>query len=268
MKRLFVFLLILIGLTGLFSCKREQPAPPEEVFLSVSFSTTLLPYAAATPATQSVKAGECAEEPVLAAEPTAGYVVIWTSDPSSRTPYDFSRPVEGDLLLYAAETPRTYHVTYLTERGAVPASARTSFTKETPTFSLKEVQLDADEDFGYRFLYWSYFDDPSAVVNEIAQGTEGDVVLRAYIVPVTYDIYYKEAGDVSSLPKKYVYGEQVSLGVPLREGYRFIGWTIYADRQRTPVTTLDAAFVKAHRKALFRGNGSGIGLEANWEVAQ
>ena len=264
MKKVLSFLLILLALFGLFACKEEpEGLPAEETAYTVSFDTSLLPYAASTPEAQTVRAGECAVMPTVSAEPTAGNVLIWTTDPATRVSYDFSAPVTGDLLLYATEIPRSYRVTYLTERGRVPASAVTSFTKETPTFELPTVLLTGDDDFGYRFLCWSYFDDPDSVVSEIEQGTEGDVILSAVIVPVTYEIYYHDAGDVSALPKQYVFGETLSLGAPSGEG--FLGWTIYMDRDRTPVTELTPAFVKEHEKALFYGSGNAIGLQANWE---
>ena len=265
MKRVLVLILIFIALLGLFSCKEKEPTPAPDVFYNVQFTTTLLPYSVMAPATQSVKAGEAATAPTLGAEARAGYVLIWTADPVTLVPYDFTRPVEGDLLLYAAEALRTYKITYLTERGTVPASNPTSFTKETPTFSLGDVRLDYDEDFGYRFLYWCHYDDPNVAVNEIEQGGESDLILRAKIVPVEYEVYYKEAGEEFAGAKTYAFGSTMSLETPLRKGFVFRGWTIYMDAERTPVTSLTAEFVKQHRTALFRGNGSGIGLLANWE---
>ncbi|MBQ7712672.1 MAG: InlB B-repeat-containing protein [Clostridia bacterium] len=266
MKKVLSFLLILLALFGLFACKKDPEEIPPETTYTVSFDTSLLPYAAATPEAQTVRAGECAVMPTVSAEHTAGYVLIWTTDPAGRVPYDFSRAVTGDLLLYATEVPRTYRVTYLTERGTVPASAVTSFTMETPTFELPTVRLTGEDDFGYQFLYWSYFDDPDSVVYEIEQGTEGDVILFAVIEPVTYEIYYHEAGDVSSLPKQYVFGDTLSLVSPSGEG--FLGWTIYGDRDRTPVTELTPAFVREHESALFHGSGNGIGLLANWRESE
>ena len=262
MKRLFAILLLLVSLFCLCSCKKKQEDPPAETIYSVEFSVTLLPYAAVVPGTQSVKAGEKATEPAVSVTPSAGYVVIWTADPSARTPYDFNAAVEKDLLLYAVETPRAYRVTYLTERGTVPASNPTSFTKETETFALKAVTLDQlGADFGYEFLNWSYYDDPDSIVNEIPKGTEGDVILRAKISPIRYDVYYKEC-DLAS--DTYLYGETKALPTPEREGSEFLGWTIYMDGAHTPVTALTPAFVKGNWMALFHGNGSGIGLEANW----
>ena len=265
MKRALAFILIIIALLGLFSCKGKEPVAAPDVYYTVSFTTTLLPYSVMAPASQSVKAGESASAPSFGVEPSGGYVLIWTADPVSLLPYDFTRPVEGDLLLYAAETPRTYRITYLTERGTVPAANPTSFTKETPTFSLAAVRLDYDEDFGYQFLDWSYYDDPNSAVSEIEQGGESDLILRAKITPIEYEVYYKEAGEGFDGAKTYLFGSTMSLESPSREGYVFTGWTIYMDASRTPVTTLTPEFVKQHRAALFRGSGNGIGLLANWE---
>ena len=68
---------------------------------------------AGTPADQTVRAGECAQEPD--APERAGYIFLgWFEDlpgdaegdiPDTRTAWDFGRPVEDDLTLYAGWIP-------------------------------------------------------------------------------------------------------------------------------------------------------------------
>lgn len=260
MRRILPVLLILLLLFGLFSCKNKHDTT-EEVFHEVSFSTALLPYAAVTPESLSVKEGERATEPALDVTPSAGYVVIWTQDATARTAYDFSAPVRASFTLYAVEIPRTYRITYLIERGENAKTNPLTFTKETEPVRLSAPKVD----FGYHFLKWSFFDDRESTVTEIPTGREGDLVLRAVIEPVEYAILYSEAGDSNPNPATYVFGTELPLESPSRTGYRFLGYTIYLDAKATPVTKLTAAFVLEHQDALFKGNGSAIYLQANWE---
>ena len=263
MKRVLGLLLILLLLTGLFACKKKgnDPATEPEVFFEITFSTTLLPYDSTPPESVMVKKGDALLEPTLQTTPTAGNRVIWTQSSAQRTPYDFSAPVEGSFVLYAVEVPRNYTITYLLEIGTNSRKNPTTYSAASETITLVDPILP----LGYLFDKWSYFDDPDSVVTEIEQGTEGDVILRAKIVPIEYEVYYKEAGEGFTGARTYRFGDTMSLESPLRENLAFRGWTIYMDPQRTPVTTLTPEFVKQHKSALFHGNGSGIGLLANWE---
>ena len=259
-----VAILVAIALVGLFSCKQKK-ATPRAATYKVEFSTSLLPYTAEPPVTQTVKTGDRAVEPTTQFAHTAGYVVIWSTSHSAKVAYDFSRPVTQNLYLYAMEVPRSYTITYLwaPERNLSNGNNPTSFTKETPTISLVAPTLDPDKDFGYSFSCWSYADDPTSVVAEIPKGTDGDVILRANLKAINYKIYYKEAENNPN-PTNYLFGTELSLKAPTREGYEFLGFTIYLDSDETPVTALTPEFVKTHAKALFYGNGNQIGLEAHW----
>ncbi len=262
MKRLLAVLLFLVLLLGAVSCKEELPAEEDSSF-TVTFVTTTLPYEAAAPERVTVKKGESTSRPALDAQATAGYVVIWTKDSTKKTPYDFSAAVEEDIVLYAVEVPREYTVTYLMEKGKNSANNPTTFTMATETIVLKEPTMP----FGYRFIKWAYYDDPDSVVDVIEKGTEGDVVLRAVYAPVEYTVTYLEAGEENPNPPTYVFGSTLSLESPLKEGFVFRGFTIAGDVDKTPVTTLTAEFVVAHRTALFYENGT-ICLVANWEVKE
>ena len=262
MKRFLALLLSVLLLLGAVAC-RQKGDSEEEAFYIVSFNTASLPYEATPPAVQSVKQGESVAAPTLDAEPSAGYVVIWTTDVSGKTPYDFSSPVEESFVLYAVEAPRNYTVTYLLERGVNDRSNITSFTMSTATFYLRDPDLTGS--FGYKFIKWAYYDDPESTVTCIEQGTEGDIILRAVIEPVDYLITYFGDSTSNPNPAYYSYGTTLSLERPLREGYRFLGYTIMSDPDRTPVTVLTAEFVEEHRSALFYENGT-IGLKENWEL--
>lgn len=259
MKRIVVLLLLFVLTFGLFSCKKEKPA--EDVFYTVEFSVTSLPGDYAAPTAVSVKEGDKISAPDFSAEATAGYVVVWTKDPLKKVIYDFSSPVTDSFVLYAVEIPKTYNILYLTELGANDRRNPTKYSKATETFPLYEANLP----FGYRFVKWAYFDNPESTVDHIEKGTEGDIVLRAVMKAVTYDIKYVDGGDVNPNPTTYLFGTELSLESPSKEGYRFLGYTITDDRNNTPVTALTSTFVEANRVTLFYENGVTISLKANWE---
>ena len=261
MKRLLAFFLIFVLLLGVASCKRKDPVE-EDVFFTVTFVTTALPYEAAPPEKATVKQGESVTAPTLSEEPSAGYVVIWTRDLSQKSEYDFASAVTADITLYAVEVPRTYRITYLLERGTNVKANPTTFTKATETFYLQKPNLE--NVFGYKFIKWAYYDDPDSAVEMIEKGTEGDQVLRAVFEPVEYFIRYLEAEDNPN-PTTYVFGTTLSLESPLKEGYTFRGFTIADDPNETPVVALDADFIVAHREQIFYRNGVDIWLQANWE---
>ena len=261
MKRISVVLLILLLLCGLFACKRntEEPAGEEEVTFEITFSTTLLPYASTPPASVSVKKGEKVTAPTLETTPTPGNAVIWTESSVTRTPFDFATPVEKNLVLYAVEVPRNYTITYLLEIGTNDKRNPATYSAASDTITLFDALLPR----GYDFDKWSYFDDPDSSVSEIPKGSEGDVVLRAVWHNREFKILYYEEGEGNPNPETYVFGEELSLAAPAREGYRFAGYVCHADR-KVVVEKLTQEFLLAHWNSLLE-NGIDICLLATWE---
>lgn len=263
MKRFLPLVLILCLLLGLCACETQEKSDASRESFEISFRTSDLPYEAEEPASVTVTKGGTVREPELSAEPTAGHIVIWTREEGVPNAYDFSQPVHSSFILYAMEIPKTYTITYLIEVGTNDKRNPATYTKDAETIRLKSVNTP----FGYRFFKWSYFDDPDSAVTAIEKGTEGDIVLRAQVFPVEYRVLYADEGEVNGNPTRYTFGTTVSLDqAPTKEGYRFLGFTIYGDPAKTPVTELTPSFVSEHRAALFKANGSDIYLQANWEA--
>ena len=262
MKKVVLAILILLLLFSLFSCKKKQETDSSEVYYEIEFSTSSLTYAATPPETARVKAGECVAEPsALDETPTAGYVVIWTKETKNPVAYDFSTPVNASFVLHAVEIPRTYTISYDVPHGTSNGGNPTAFTKATDTIYLK----DPDMSFGYQFDHWSDFKDPSVAVTEIPKGTEHDVALRAVVSSRVFEILYFDSVADDPNPKTYTFGEELSLENPLRDGYRFLGYTIYMDQKATPVTKITADFLVDNWNVIKRSNGMSICLKANWE---
>ena len=264
MKKVLALLLSIFLLFAVSSCGDKEPdVPSEDIFFTVTFITSSLPYDVTPPENAIVKQGDAASRPTLDVGPSAGYVVIWTKDRETKKEYDFSSAVDESMTLYAVEIPRTYKVEYKFDLDGVTNHPKniTSFTKETETFVLKAPSVP----FGYRFEKWAYANDPDSIVESIEKGTEHNVFLRAVITPVQYMITYFVAGNINPNPSTYLFGDTLTLQAPSREGYDFKGYTIMGDAGNTPVTTLTKEFVLEYQDILFRQNGT-IGLKANWEA--
>ena len=231
MKKLFALLLSIFLLFAVSSCgDKESDVPSEDIFFTVTFITSSLPYDVTPPESAIVKQGDAASRPTLDVGPSAGYVVIWTKDRETKKEYDFSASVEENLTLYAVEIPRTYEVKYLFDvEGATNHPKNiTTFTKETETFLLKAPSVP----FGYHFEKWAYANNPESTVESIEKGTEHNVFLRAVITPVEYMITYFVAGDTNPNPSTYLFGDTLSLESPLRDGFDFIGYIARSEKER------------------------------------
>ena len=260
MKRVLAFLLISVLLIGLFSCRNKEEEP-KEALIEISFNTSYLSVVAMTPESVSVKQGECVAQPQREIEVPAGYVLIWTKDPSTRTPYDFREAVQESFVLYAVEIPRTYSITYLLEHCTNTKKNPASFTKENDTITLRSPITD----FGYIFEKWSYYDRPDSNVTEIPKGTEEDLVLRAVTRAVTYNVRYYDEGEVNPNPNEYLFGTTLVLKAPTKAGYRFLGYTVYSDKSGLEVTELTPTFGEENKDKPFKVLGIEIYLRANWE---
>lgn len=260
MKRFVAILLLIVLALCLFSCKKKNQ-PQQDVFYQVTFNTVAFPTAT-QPEAVTVKEGEAVARPAFDGVASAGNVVAWTKDTATNEVYDFSAPVTESFTLYAVEVPRSYTITYLFERGRNDSRNPDTFTKATEDVALYPIVRESL--FGYRFLKWAYFDDPESKVESIAQGTEGDIVLRAVFEIVEYNVFYEDAGDTNPNPTKYLFGTTVTLQEPSKNDHRFLGYTIKWD-SGTAVTALTPEFVEAHQEALYHENGVDIYLKANWE---
>lgn len=269
MKRaLLLFCLIFALLFSLSACKKEENGSASEELFEVTFFTSFLPTAAASPESQLVKKGGRVSEPTLNYEPTAGFRVIWTRDAREGVPYDFSEAVTGAFTLYAIEVPRTYSIVYLLDGGVGVKANPTSYDKGSGTILLSALP-DENCPEGYHFLKWSYFDDPDSTVEEIPQGSEGDIVLRAVYAVNRYEIQYHDVyGAVNPNAEThpiFAYGEEITLEEPTKEGSRFVGWRCAPNGEFLPNDTLTTAFVREciYEKRIWTGI---IHLYAVWEA--
>ena len=261
MKKIALVFLLIFSLSFVCAACGEDPEPVTHV---VRFDVSRLSYETSLPEAAEVSDGETVSAPNLTDGAPTGYETIWTTDPQTGTPYDFSQAIKADLTLYAIETPKTYEIQYLIEpgRGENSAYNTTSYTMADEITVRDPISIP----FGYHFVKWCYFDDLESDVTKIERGTQGKIVLRAIIKPNEWTVIYSDLnGAANPNPTKYVYGTELILEAPTLNGYIFTGFTAHKVSS-LEVTGLTGEFVTEHRQELFNSNY--IYLRANWEAKE
>lgn len=276
MKKMVVLCLFISLICGaLYGCAKDSvTVTPTATHYDVSFNVDALGLEVSAPDSITVESGKTVSAPILDVQPETGYTYIWTVSVSSRTEFDFSQPISADLTLSAVQVCKAYNITYLCGDG-------TNNVKNPATYTMADTvnlyNAEPRPQSGYKFLYWSYWDDASTQVFELEEGTMGDIVLRAVYAATTYDIRYEfdvTAGGVNSPdnPSSFtVEDEAVILEPASREGYVFKGWFIQGasgeGKGTILVGTLSAEFFLDNYDDILEASGSGIILEAHWEAA-
>lgn len=126
------------------------------------------------------------------------------------------------MTFYGKWTPVSYSLEYRTEGGSL-SGQKTEYTVETETFSLPEPVRT-----GYIFEGWTGSNGnlPQKTVT-VEKGSIGDLVFTARWIPVTYSISYTlNGGTMTGAKTSYtIETADFVLPQPVRDGYRFVGWT-------------------------------------------
>ncbi|MBQ4571034.1 MAG: InlB B-repeat-containing protein [Bacilli bacterium] len=128
----------------------------------------------------------------------------------------------GDVTLVAKWEALSYNIIYNLDGGINNEANPTTYTVED------EVVFSAPSKEGYDFLGW--VDNEGNAVNGIVKGTTGDKEVYATWekVIVTLTITYTLNGGKlpEDAPKSFIQGEVVTLPIPTRENYKFLGWSV------------------------------------------
>ena len=128
----------------------------------------------------------------------------------------------GDVTVVAKWETVSYNITYNLDDGVNNEANPATYT------ILDEVVLSNPTKEGYDFLGW--VDADGNAVTGIALGTTGDVEVYAKWEKgiVTLTITYTLNGGTlpEDAPKSFVQGEVVTLPIPTRENYTFLGWSL------------------------------------------
>ncbi len=144
----------------------------------------------------------------------AGYEFLgWYND--NEKVEEIKQGTTTNLTLTAKFTPIQYQITYINDGSEVENPS--AYNIETKDFKLNNPKKE-----GYTFLGW-YNDNEK--VEEIKQGTTGNITLTAKYSPVEYTITYINSGKQTENPESYtVETNTFKLNSPKKEGHTFLGW--------------------------------------------
>jgi len=255
MKRIAAIIILIITAVGCFTACRSKDEP---AVYTVSFDLSYCSVNMSFPADVQVEEGKRVDLPTVDAEPTPGKVFQWTKDPVGKEKYDAAQPVSGNMTLYLVEVPKQYTITYLFEiDGVVNSTENRTLFDGTEAVELYAPTLMP---FGYKFIKWCYPNDKNSKVESIPVGTRGDVVLRAYIIPVVYDVVITDLnGATNPNAAVYSFGDEMTLDPPDEEG--FVCYVAHEDATLV-VDKLTPSFIIENQESLF--NGGYIYLRAKW----
>ena len=131
--------------------------------------------------------------------------------------FDFSKPVSGNVTVYAKWTPKSYKITYDTNLGVL------SGAKEVTVVYGEEVTLAIPEREGFIFADW-YFGDQC--VKSGVWTIASDVTLTARWANDSYTVTFDPAGGTmeGSTVVEVAYGAPITFPVPVKDGFTFGGW--------------------------------------------
>ena len=154
-----------------------------------------------------------------------GYLGYWNSTNEDFQFGDVTTPdeLEGNITLRAIWTPITYNISYVLEGGINNSANITSYTIETPIFTL----LDPEEREVAIFNGWydnSEFEGDA--ITNIAGGAIGNITLYAKWNYISYNITYELDGGVNNSANlnSITPIESFNLSDPTKTYYDFDGW--------------------------------------------
>lgn len=178
---------------------------------------------------KKVNQGDAVEEPNdVVTNP--GYKIIgWCTNANTTecSEYDFSTPLEANLVLYAEWNLEKYAITYVMNKGTNNVANPDSFTVESDTIIFAEPTRS-----GYAFEGWFYDAGFTQPATGIATNTiANDITLYAGWIQQFYTVEYLSGNDVSAT----IVADKVPVGTNLtlkgaeyaleREGYVHKGWS-------------------------------------------
>ncbi len=165
-----------------------------------------------------------------------------------------------NYVLYAKYTIIIYTISYDLNDGPENTENKTSYNVETSTFEI----LGLEDITGYYFAGW-YSDEELTTLADttIEQGSTGNLVFYAkYELKVPTINFVVNGGNIID-PISQDYGTSLTLPIPVKEGYDFLGWFDNVNLLGQPVTfttmpestTLYANFAVKEVKISFVVNG-------------
>ena len=136
-----------------------------------------------------------------------------------------------DDVKYYAKWIVEYTITYVLDGGTISSKAEKEY------ITTENINLRTPEKEGYKFLGWyNNKDFTGETVEEIAIGSVGNKTFYAKWIQI-FTITYNLGGGTNpaDAPTSYVFGSEVVLPIPTKNGYRFVNWYTTSDFQSSTI---------------------------------
>lgn len=160
---------------------------------------------------------------------------------------DYFTPTQmKDVTIVAQWTPNRYAITYSLCGGELDDPI-VAYTIEDA------VEFHSPYRLGYDFVGWYTSRAYQTPIDGIERGTIGDMTVFARWTPKVYALnYILDGGSFGgTIPTSYTIEDEVTLSVPSRNGYSFVGWYVMPSNE-TRITSISA------------GTTSGTTICAHW----
>ena len=175
------------------------------------------------PASLSVKKGEKIDQSQIPTASKDKHAFRFWAKRGETTAFDFNSVITDNLELIAIYQADTFTITYEGLKGSETHNNRTSYSSDTPTFTLQKPAFNRE---GYEFDSWR--DEEGRPISSVIKGSTGNRRFTASFKVINYTITYKGlegTTNSNSNPTSYnVEKETFMLSNPSRSGYTFTGW--------------------------------------------
>lgn len=175
----------------------------------------------------------------------------WYTDANGNNPFDFDTPITTDITLFAKWTPKSYKVTFKTDKD-------TPYHEQNVAYKNFATKPSAPGKPGYIFDGW--YEDEDCHDDKFNFGTAitRDITLYAKWTVNTYTVTVNNDNGTPPTKTSPAYNTKVEVDVPEKAGYAFIGW-IADPSSVIPVLNTDGKYE-------FTMPAHDVTLTANWST--
>ena len=174
----------------------------------------------------------------------------WYTDANGNNPFDFDTLITTDITLFAKWTPKSYKVTFKTDKD-------TPYHEQSVTYKNFATKPSAPGKPGYIFDGW-YEDEDCHDAFNFGTAITGDITLYAKWTVNTYTVTVNNDNGTPPTKTSPAYNTKVEVDVPEKAGYAFIGW-IADPSSVIPVLNTDGKYE-------FTMPAHDVTLTANWST--
>ena len=174
----------------------------------------------------------------------------WYTDANGNNPFDFDTLITTDITLFAKWTPKSYKVTFKTDKA-------TPYHEQNVAYKNFATKPSAPGKPGYIFDGW-YEDEDCHDEFNFGTAITGDITLYAKWTVNTYTVTVNNDNGTPLTKTSPAYNTKVEVDVPEKAGYAFIGW-IADPSSVIPVLNTDGKYE-------FTMPAHDVTLTANWST--